>query len=212
MTKHPIRGKVPAMSTAEDRSRITPQEYYRLEAVAAEKSDWFDGEMFNMAGGTTNHSRIKGNLFFAVRKRLAGGPCEPLDSDQRLVIQETGLRTYPDLSVYCGPIEYDEEDATGQTAINPTALFEVLSDSTEAYDRGLKADSFRRIPGLRAYALLSQHTPHIELYERQEDGSWRYTEERGIESEIAISCLGVTLPLREVYERVDFRSPVNPGS
>ena len=212
MTKHPIRGKVPAMSTAEDRSRITPQEYYRLEAVAAEKSDWFDGEMFNMAGGTTNHSRIKGNLFFAVRKRLAGGPCEPLDSDQRLVIQETGLRTYPDLSVYRGPIEYDEEDATGQTAINPTALFEVLSDSTEAYDRGLKADSFRRIPGLRAYALLSQHTPHIELYERQEDGSWRYTEERGIESEIEISCLGVTLPLREVYDRVDFRSPVNPGS
>jgi Uma2 family endonuclease len=212
MTKRPIRSKVLPMSTAEDRSRISPQEYYRLEAEASEKSDWFNGEMFNMAGGTTNHSRIKVNLSRTLGNKLAGSPCEPLDSDQRLVIRETGLRTYPDLSVYCGPIEYDPEDATAQTATNPTALFEVLSDSTEAYDRGLKADSFRRIPGLRSYAFLSQHTPHIELYERQDDGSWRYTEERGIEAEIGISCLGVILPLREVYERVEFQAPLNPGS
>lgn len=192
------------MSTAEDRSRITPEEYYRLEETAPEKSDWYAGEMFNMAGGTTNHSRIKTNLSRTIGNKLRGGPCEPLDSDQRLVIQETGLRTYPDLSVYCGPIDYDETDPTGQTATNPTALFEVLSDSTEAYDRGMKADSFRRIPGLRAYAFLSQHSPHFELYERQEDGSWRYTEARGLESEIKIPCLGIDLNLTDLYERVEF--------
>ena len=195
-------------------SWISIAEYYRLEAAALEKSDWYQGEMFNRAGGSTNHSRIKVNLAFSMRRELTGGPCEPLDGDQRLAIKETGLRTYPDLSIYCGPIEYDPEDPSGQTATNPTTIFEVLSDSTEAYDRGLKADHFRRIPGLRAYAFLSQHEAHVELYERQDDGSWRFTEARGTGSKLGINSLGITLDLGEIYDRVEFSAlpPVNPGS
>lgn len=195
-------------------SWISIAEYYQLEVAALEKSDWYRGEMFNMAGGSTNHSRIKVNLARSIGNRLLGGPCEPLDGDQRLAIKETGLRTYPDLSIYCGPLKYDPEDPSGQTAINPTMIFEVLSDSTEAYDRGLKADNFRRIPGLRAYAFLSQHDAHIELYERQEDGSWRYTEARGTGSKLGINGLGITLDLDEIYDRVEFSAPppINPGS
>lgn len=191
-------------SVAESRQRISPEEYYQLDAAALERSDWYNGEMFCVAGGTTNHSRIKGNLHYSVRGNLTNGPCETLDSDQRLAIEETGLRTYPDLSVYCGPIDYDEKDPTGQTATNPTCLFEVLSDSTEAYDRGLKADSFRRIPSLQAYAFVSQHEPHIELYERQSDGSWRYTEARGLDGRLEISQPRIILNLQEIYERVEF--------
>lgn len=180
------------------------RKYYRLDAVAPEKSDWYDGEMFNMAGGTTNHSRIKVNLARALGNQLGDGPCETLDSDQRLAIVSTGLRTYPDLSVYCGPIDYDEEDPQRLTATNPAMLFEVLSPSTEAYDRGLKAESYRQIPSLRAYALISQREPHIELYERQDDGSWRYTESRGLPTHTEIPSLGVSLSHAEIYARVEF--------
>lgn len=183
---------------------ITPGEYYRLEHEALEKSDWYQGEMFNMAGGSTNHSRIKMNLAVRLGNQLNGRPCEPLDSDQRLKIAATGIRTYPDASVYCGPLEYDEEDAYTQTATNPTVLFEVLSDSTEAYDRGLKADSYRQIPSLKAYVLMSQKAPHAELYERLGPNEWRLSEARGLEATLRIPCIAVDLPLAELYDRVEF--------
>ncbi|MCB1091753.1 MAG: Uma2 family endonuclease [Verrucomicrobiae bacterium] len=191
-------------SAAEDRSRITPEEYYRIERDAAEKSDWYDGEMFNMAGGTTNHSRIKMNLSGLLHAQLKGKPCEPLDSDQRLLIQTTGLRTYPDATIYCGPIEYDTEDPVKETATNPTVIFAVLSDSTEAYDRGLKAESYRRLPSLQSYLLISQHHAHIEQFERQPDGSWRFHEVKGLDAEMRIPSVKVTLPLADLYDRVEF--------
>lgn len=192
------------MHSGPAQSWISLLEYYRLDAVAPEKSDWYDGEMFNRAGGTTNHSRIKVNLARALGNQLGDGPCETLDSDQRLAIISSGLRTYPDLSVYCGPIDYDEEDTQRLTATNPAMLFEVLSPSTEAYDRGLKAESYRQIPSLRAYALISQREPHIELYERQDDGSWRYTERRGLEEVTDMPGIGVRLSHADVYARVEF--------
>jgi Uma2 family endonuclease len=189
---------------ASQRPRISIQEYYRLERDAVEKSDWYDGEMFNMAGGTTNHSRIKMNLARELGAQLKGASCEPLDSDQRLKIPSTGLRTYPDAAVYCGPIEYDPEDEQSQTATNPTVVFEVLSDSTEAYDRGLKAEGYRGIPSLQAHLLISQRSPHIELFERQNDGSWRFREVHGLDATLRIEAIGVTLSLGELYDRVEF--------
>ena len=192
------------MGVTASQPRISIQEYYRIERDAVEKSDWYDGEMFNMAGGTTNHSAIKTNLAGILVVSLRGRSCRPLDSDQRLKIPSTGLRTYPDAAVYCGPIEYDPEDEQSQTATNPTVVFEVLSDSTEAYDRGLKAEGYRGIPSLQAHLLISQRSPHIELFERQNDGSWRFREVHGLDATLRIEAIGVTLSLGELYDRVEF--------
>lgn len=198
-------------SAAVKPARISIQEYYRIERDAVEKSDWFDGEMFNMAGGTTNHSAVKTNLLGVLVAALRKRPCRPLDSDQRLKILSNDLRTYPDASVYCGPIQYDEEDAGGTTATNPAVLFEVLSDSTEAYDRGLKAGSYRQIESLRAYVLISQHAPHVELFERLGDDAWRLREAKGLEASLRLEAIDVTLSLAELYDRVEFPEK-KPGS
>ena len=187
------------------RTQISVEEYYLLESQSEERHDWYGGEMFNMSGGTTNHSAIKVNVIRVLGNALRGKPCRPLDSDQRLSIPPTGLRTYPDASVYCGPIEYDPNDEQSHTALNPTAVFEVLSDSTEAYDRGLKADAYRQIPSLRAHVLISQHTPHVEVLERSDEGAvWQFHEARGLDASIRISAIDVTLPLAEIYDRVEF--------
>ena len=189
--------------------RLTPREYYVLERAAEFKSEYFDGEVFAMAGGSTRHSFVKTQLSSELRVKLrAKGDCRPCDSDQRIKIIATGLRTYPDVSVFCGPLEYDEEDDQKETAINPTALFEVLSDSTEAYDRGTKAEHYRKIPNLKAYALLSQNAPHIELFERQADGSWALFEASGMDGVLHMPSLGIDLSLGEIYEKVEFPAPI----
>jgi Uma2 family endonuclease len=189
---------------AKDLSYISLEDYFRIDRLAEMRSDWYRGEMFAMAGGTTNHSRIKTNLMGLLATQLRGKACEPLDSDQRLSALESGLRTYPDASIFCDPIVYDEADAQRDTATNPTVVFEVLSDSHEAYDRGLKSDSYRRISSLQAYLLISQHEPHVEMFERLGDGSWRFSEVRGLDPCMVIACAGVTLPLGDLYHRVSF--------
>lgn len=182
----------------------TPQEYYDLERTATYKSDFYAGEIFAMAGGSRRHSLIVMNIGGELRQRLKGKPCAAYESNLRLKTKSTGLRTYPDVSVYCEPPEKDEDDRGGETFTNPTVLFEVLSPSTEGYDRGLKSESYRFIASLKAYVLVSQDTAHAEIYERQADGSWVLREVRGMESVLAIPPIGVELPLKEVYDRVDF--------
>ena len=152
--------------------RYTPQEYYRIERAAAYKSDYYDGEIFDMSGGRLSTVGISINIAGELRQRLKGKPCVPYESNLRLRVVATGLRCYPDASVYCGPMERDEEDSAGETVTNPTVLFEVLSKSTEAYDRGFKSEKYRQIESLKAYVLVSQTAAHAEVYQRLPDGSW----------------------------------------
>jgi Uma2 family endonuclease len=197
---------------------ITPEEYYRLERAAEYKSEYFDGEIFpmnrhtvhGMAGGTSRHSLITVQLTMELGNALKKSPggCRPYSSDQRVKVAATGLRSYPDLSVFCGKLEYDEDDDQKETATNPAALFEVLSDSTEAYDRGAKAENYRKIASLKAYALISQNAAHIELFERQADGSWLMTEATGMNASLRIPSLGIELSLGEIYDGVEF--PAEP--
>jgi Uma2 family endonuclease len=198
------------MGLSDPAKRYTPDEYYRLERDAAIKSDYYDGEMFAMAGGTTRHSLIVMNIGGELRQRLKGNPCAPSDSNQRLKIKDTGLRVYPDVSVYCGPLEYDEEDANTETATNPIVLFEVLSPSIEVYDRGFKAENYRHIASLRAYVLVSQEKPQVEVYERQTDNSWLLREENRLDAAVNLPGTGVTLPLAEIYDRVEFPASSMP--
>lgn len=126
--------------------------------------------------------------------------------DERSTRQSVPHRTphLPDASVFCDPMTYDDEDPYRETAINPTALFEVLSKSTEAYDRGIKSTQYRLISSLKVHVLVSQEEPHVELYERQDDSSWRFTEVSGKQASLLIASLGIRLSLAELYDRVEF--------
>jgi Uma2 family endonuclease len=206
---------VSGMGLAQPIKRFTPREYYALEREAQYKSDYYDGEIFAMSGGSSRHSLIVMNIGGELRQQLKGKPCAPYDSNQRLKIKATGLRAYPDVSVYCGPLEYDHEDPQAETATNPTVLFEVLSPSTEAYDRGFKSENYRKIESLRAYVLLAQETPHIEVYERQPDNSWLLREENEKQGVVHLPAISVTLSLAEIYDRIEFPStdlPPRPGA
>lgn len=185
-------------------SRITPQEYYRRERTAVEKNDYFQGRVYSMAGGGTRHSIIKVNLVGELRNLLKGRRCGAFDSDQRIRARWNGLRCYPDASVICTPIEYDDEDDHQETATNPTVVFEVLSTNTESYDRGRKAEAYRGIESLRAYVLIMQERPHVEIQERLEDGTWRLRWVSGLDAVVSLPQIEIDLNMSELYERVNF--------
>lgn len=191
--------------------RFTPAEYYALERGAAYKSDYYNGEIFAMAGGTAIHSMICSNVVGEMRARLKKTPCTTYESNLRLKVKATGLRCYPDASVYCEPLERDPDDSAGETYVNPTVLFEVLSKTTDGYDRGFKAENYRRIAALKAYVFVSQESPHVEIYERQPNGPWVLREARGIDATIRLAALNVDLPLAEIYDRVKFTAETGTG-
>jgi len=141
------------MAVTSPAARLTEAEYLALERSAPFKSEFFDGEMFAMAGGSPMHSLMGANLIGELRSKLKGGPCRPFTSDLRIKIEATGLFTYPDVSVICGPLHFVE--GTDDTVVNPTLIVEVLSDSTEAYDRGEKFQHYRQMPSLKEYLLLA---------------------------------------------------------
>lgn len=148
------------------RKLLTYAEYMAAEDVALEKHEFLDGQVFAMSGGTPEHAALAAACSHALSNALAGRPCRVFSSDLRVRIRATGLTTYPDVSVVCGTLETDAEDPH---AINdPLLLVEVLSDSTEAHDRGEKAAHYRRIPALREYVLISQRQRRVEVYRRND--------------------------------------------
>jgi Uma2 family endonuclease len=193
---------VTTMSLAAATHRLTEAEYLACERTADFKSEFFDGETFAMAGGSPMHSLIAANLIHALRSKLPGKPCRPFTSDLRLKVEATGLYTYADVPVVCGELQYagGEDD----TIVNPAVLIEVLSDSTEAYDRGKKFEHYRLIPTLREYLLVSQKEPRIEQFVRQEDGHWLLHEAAGMAAALPLPSLGVTIALAEVFAGVEF--------
>ena len=132
------------------------------------------------------HGLIATNLASTLKGALGPNPnrCRSYNGDVRIGIPSTGLRTYPDLSVICGPIEYDPEDDEKTTAINPTLIAEVLSPATESYDRGKKFEHYQNLPSLGQYVLLSQNEPKVETYLRQQGGTWLYACVNGLENRV----------------------------
>jgi Uma2 family endonuclease len=190
------------MSLAESSRRLTETEYLEIERAAHFKSEFFDGEMFAMAGGTPLHSLIAVNFAAELRNQLKGRPCAVYNSDLRIKVEATGLFTYPDVSVVCGPLDFAE--GTDDTVLNPALIVEVLSDSTEAYDRGKKFENYRQIGQLRAYLMAGQNEPRIEQFTRQNDGNWLLSEAAGVESRLEIPSLGMAISLAEVFANVTF--------
>jgi len=196
--------------SAVPKSRLTPAEYLARERAAEYRSEFFDGEMFALAGASYAHVVIADNLTVALGTALCGGPCRTLSHDMRVKVSPTGLYTYPDIVVLCGPPEL--EDANGDTLLNPTAIIEVLSDATEKYDRGKKFDHYRRIASLQEYVLVAQDRPQVERFARQPDGGWLLTVFADPAGEFALSSAPARIPMAEVYRGVELPSEEPPPS
>lgn len=184
------------------RRRLTPEEYLAWERQADTRHEYYRGEAFAMAGASTAHNRIKEKLSIRVGTQLEGGPCWAVTSDQRVVVRATGLYTYPDMVIVCGEAQF--ADDVRDTLSNPHALVEILSDSTEKYDRGTKFSHYRQIPSLKEYILVAQNEPLVERYVRQADGSWSLTDFVGLDKTFAFATLPVRIPLADIYREVVF--------
>ena len=190
------------------RPRLSPEDYLALERAAETKSDYLDGEMIAMTGASLRHSSIVNDLAVALATRLRGGSCEVHTSDLRLLVSVTGLYTYPDIVVVCGePILTDKHF---DTLTNPTALIEVLSPSTAAYDRGTKLEHYRRLESLCECLFISQDRPKVEQYIRQEDRKkWMLTEVTELTASISMPSIGCQVPMSDIYRRVRFENPAS---
>lgn len=185
------------------RAFITPEEYLALERASERKSEYFLGEVFAMGGASREHNLIVGNVVRDLGNQLKGRPCETYPSDMRVKVSASGLYTYPDVAVVCGQPQF--EDAQVDTLLNPTLVIEVLSESTEAYDRGEKFAQYRSIESLQEYVLISQDRCQVERLVRQPNGrEWLYSEASDPAGSVPLAAIGCRLSLTEVYERVEF--------
>jgi len=177
----------------------TVDEYLAFERSSAEKHEFFQGEIFAMAGASREHNLIVSNINAELRNLLRKRPYEVYPSDMRIMIPATGLYTYPDVSVVCGGPLFDDDQ--NDTLLNPQVIFEVLSENTERYDRGKKFENYRSIPSLAEYVLVSQDAILVEHYARQPDGAWLLREFRQ-GSKLALAAIGCEIAVDEIYLKV----------
>lgn len=176
---------------------VSFEEYEAMEEKSLEKHEWLDGVVYDMAGGSPEHSALAMRIGHFLIGQLQGRRCRVQGSDTQIRVPETGLTTYPDVSVVCGRLE---RDPTSKTAVtNPTVIIEILSDSTEAYDRGEKFAHYRRIPSLREYVLVGQKKPMIEVFRKNEGGQWVLVAEAGPGQRATLESIECTLAVDEVY-------------
>jgi Uma2 family endonuclease len=187
------------MSSVLTQTRYTAEEYLKLERSASCKSEFHDGEIYAMTGASRKHNLITVNIARELSVQLKKRPCEAYISDMRVKAAEARSYHYPDITVVCGTPQF--EDAHLDTLLNPTLLIEVLSPSTEAYDRGGKFAHYRKIPSLREYVLVAQDQPTIERYVRHED-VWILTEAAGLEASVPLASIDCILSLSEIYDKV----------
>ena len=183
-------------------SFLTPEQYLEIERKAEYKSEYFNGEMFAMAGAKRVHNLIVSNLVARLNQQFRSRPCEVYPSDMRVHVPATGLFTYPDVIGVCGSPHFidDRED----TLLNPGLIVEVLSPSTEAFDRGRKFEQYKSIESLREYLLVASDRMHADLYTRQPDGRWMLTSADTLESVLTLESVGAQLNLADLYEKVEF--------
>lgn len=185
---------------SEPKQRLTVQDYLILERKSETKSDYFAGEIFAMTGASREHNLIGLNIAASLHTQLAEGPCEVYTSDMR-VRTPTDLVTYPDVVAVCGEPRFDDEEF--DTLLNPVLIVEVLSRSTEVYDRLTKLGHCRAIPALAEIVLVAQDRPHAEHWLRQEDGRWLMEELTGLGQVLELPCVRCSLPLSTIYRRIN---------
>ena len=185
------------------KTRFTPEEYLEMERKAAYKSEYHDGEIFAMAGASESHISIVANLMYLLVGQFKGRDCKAYSNDMKVRVTATGLFTYPDVVILCGEARFDDQQR--DVLMNPGVIIEVLSDSTEAYDRGKKFDHYRSIESLSDYLLVAQDRPEIDKFVRQPNQQWLYSPNKGIDSRVEIASVNCVLSLAEVYDKVDVK-------
>ena len=182
------------------RKKITEAQYLKMERAAEGRSEYFQGEVFAMAGASRQHGKLTGNAFATLHVQLRGRRCDIFQADMRVKVTATGLYTYPDIVVVCGAGQFEDKEV--DTLLNPTVIIEVLSKSTAAYDPSEKFEQYRKLPSLAEYLVVAQRRCHIEHYLRQPDDRWLLTEYDDLAGVIELSSIGCRLALSEVYEQV----------
>ncbi|HRK20411.1 MAG TPA: Uma2 family endonuclease [Fimbriimonadaceae bacterium] len=187
---------------------VSAESYLAAERRAEQKHEYVDGQIYAMAGASLAHTRICSNLVHQLRSRFGPQGCEVFSQDLRTGLRDASGYFYPDVIVLCGKPEL--ADKNQDVLLNPTVLIEVLSESTEAWDRGGKFARYRRIESLREYILISQDQPRIDRFLR--DGvEWRLSSMEDLQEELTLSTVGASMPLTEIYERVEFNPTNGPA-
>jgi Uma2 family endonuclease len=186
--------------SAEPHRRVSIEDYLTAERRAETKSEYLDGEVFAMTGASRPHNLVVWNLSGILYGQLKARRCEAYVNDMRVLIPAAGLYTYPDITVVCGEPRF--EDGELDTLLNPTLLIEVLSPTTEGYDRGRKFAHYRTLESLREYVLVAQDEVRVELFTHQDDGHWLLSEANRLEETILLASIGCELRLADVYDHV----------
>jgi Uma2 family endonuclease len=197
--------------SAQPLPRITPEQYLEMERAAEFKSEYFEGQVYAMAGGTYPHATIITNVSGELRQALKQKPCTVTSSETRLRVSSGGLYTYPDVMVVRGEARFADDQK--DTLLNPTLIVEVLSKSTEANDRGFKFAQYRKLDSLGAYVLVSQSEPRVETFHRQADERWVLSEFVGVDAVCRFESLNCQVLLSDIYHRVTLgeEPPNAPG-
>ena len=186
---------------SQPRTFLTPEQYLAIERAAEFKSEYYAGEMFAMSGAREAHNLIQGNLYVELRRQLRQRACRFYTSDMRVRVNASGLYTYPDATALCGePLFLDD---VRDTLLNPHLIVEILSPSTEAYDRGRKFGHYRTVESLREYLLISAERVSAELFIRQADGRWLLSAATQMEEVLDLQSIGCRIALADLYEDVD---------
>lgn len=182
---------------------LSLEEYTALERTTGTKYEYHDGKVFAMAGGTLEHGLISGNAYGEIRGALreAGRDCTAINNEVKLYIDSMNKYLYPDAMAVCGPLERSKEEPNA--IVNPTLIVEVLSSSTESYDRGDKFFFYRTLKTLKAYVLIAQYKPQVDLYTRTGD-LWQISRVEGLSASLALAPLGISIPMQHLYEGVEW--------
>jgi Uma2 family endonuclease len=189
--------------------RFTEEEYLAIERAAEYKSEYVNGEIFAMAGGTSNHAILQSNVIAELAGRLGDRPCIVYTSEMRVRAPAARSYTYPDASVVCGKREF--ADDRQDTLLNPVVIVEVLSPSTEGYDRGRKFTAYRTIGSLKNFILVDQDAVLVECYSRRPDNAWDIDSYQQMKEELHINSIGVSIPLSRLYRNVELATSPTPA-
>jgi Uma2 family endonuclease len=188
---------------------VVKAEYLAFERSSETKHEFIDGFVYAMSGASRSHNLITNYTSALLINQLQGQPCEVYPSDMRVKVEATGLYTYTDISIVCGEVQLagDEFD----TLLNPVLIIEVLSPTTESYDRGKKFHHYQQLESLREYVLIAQDSPRIERFLRQNGGTWVLTNVTGLDGRLQLASIDAALALADVYQKVTFEADA-PGT
>ena len=185
-----------------EKHKISPEEYLASERESETRNEYFDGEIFAMAGASREHNQISANIVRVLGNQLLEKPCSVYSSDMKVKIKEIEKYTYPDMVVVCEEEAFEDEN--NDVLLNPIVIIEILSDSTEAYDRGEKFAHYQLLNSFKEYILVSQYLCRIEKFTRQDDETWIYSKYQSAEHVVKIEAVNCELPVSEIYRKVSF--------